>query len=257
MRYIKKKKEPKSLTAKRNTEGACYDGPQLDWQEQLLDEQGYLCAYCMGRISLKLNKKFEPSIGIEHYLSEELCRQRGLDSELRWENMLGVCNGASGSSRSKFHCDKTNGTKKGKAYGNIELNILNPLDITKSEKLITYDLFGQILPNTKNDDLQQKIAEDLNCILNLNDEKLRQFRIDAMDLAKKILKEKYPTGNWTPKQIEKEIKEWKSKSKMLVKEIDGDSSKKAVIRRGGEYRAYCQAAIWFLEYLKSKPIHKS
>ena len=124
-----------------------------------------------------------------------------------------------------------------------------------SEKLITYDLYGQILPNTQSEDLQQKIAEDLNYILNLNDEKLRKFRLDAIDLAKKTLKEKYPIGNWTPKQIEKEIKEWKSKSKEIISKRDG--SKDLILKRGGEYRAYCQAAIWFLEFLKSKPVRKS
>ena len=235
MKYIKKRREPISLTAKRNTEGASYDSPQPDWQKQLLAEQGYLCAYCMGRISLKLNEKCEPSIGIEHYLSEQLCRERGLDSELRWKNMLGVCNGVSGS---KSHCDKTNGTKKGKIYGNIELNILNPLNFTKSEELITYDLFGQILPNTQNEDLQQKITEDLNYILNLNDEKLRQFRLDAMDLAKENLERNNPTGTWTVKEIEKEIEIWNN-------------------QKDGKYKPFCQAAIWYLEWLKAKPVHKS
>ncbi|BBC24252.1 hypothetical protein [Pseudanabaena sp. ABRG5-3] len=234
MKYIKKKKEPKSLTDKRNTEGSIYECAQLDWQKQLLNEQGYLCAYCMRPISLE-RKNEKPCMEIEHYLSRYLCKQRKLDLGLRWQNMLGVCNGISGS---EFHCDKTKGNK-GKANGKVELNVLNPLNVQTSEEIVTYTPLGQIIPNTHNTALKEKIIEDLNCILNLNNENLRLARKDAMDRAKEFLIKNNPTGTWGVKEIDKEIVNWKSKTK------------------DGRYRAYCQAAIWFLEYLKSKPIHKS
>jgi len=217
MKYIQKGKEPTSLTAKRNTEGAKYECAETTWQQQLLDDQGYLCAYCMGRISLALNEKWEPKIGIEHYLSRKL----NPELELIWKNMLGVCNGTFSSDP---HCDK--------AKGAVALNILNPSILQKSEQLIKYSIFGDILPDTPNQGLEQKIIDDLNSILNLNDEKLRNARKDVIDRAKDILKKKHPTGPWTNKDIDKEISHWQSKTK-----------------RGG-YKVYCQAAIWYLKSLK-------
>ena len=53
MRYIPKKSnnEPDSLRATRLTDGATYDEcNKNDVREALLNEQGYLCAYCMRRI---------------------------------------------------------------------------------------------------------------------------------------------------------------------------------------------------------------
>ncbi len=240
MKYIKKKKEPTSLTMRRNNPDVAIYEAQEDWQKQLLEEQGYLCAYCMRPIGLKKDS-VKLAIQIEHYLSQHLSKSLGLNLDLQWNNMLGVCNGKSGM---KAHCDKSEGKKnaqgifiKGKIKGEVQLNVLNPLKEKNSEKILSYNVYGEIIPNTKNEYLAQKIIEDLDCILNLNDDRLRQARYDAMDLAKKILKEKYPTGNWTSRQIEKEIEDWKT-------------------RKDGKYRPFCQAAIWFLEHLKSKPIHK-
>jgi hypothetical protein len=42
MKHINKKTEPKSLTDKRNTEGAVYECAEASWQDQLLNEQGLL-----------------------------------------------------------------------------------------------------------------------------------------------------------------------------------------------------------------------
>jgi uncharacterized protein (TIGR02646 family) len=238
MKHIKKQPEPQSLTAKRNTEGSIYDGPQKDWQEALLEEQGYICAYCMRRIKLK-RENGKPLIQIEHYRSREKHPELGL----WWANMLGVCNGNYGIQPHLYHCDKSKGKEneqgifvKGKVIGEVELNVLDPLDIKKSENIVTYSSSGKILPNTQNENLQQSIIEDLDCILNLNDEKLRMQRKQAMDIAKESLEKKYP--NPTLLEIEREIEVWKTK-------------------KDGKYQPFCQAAIWFLEYLKSKPIHKS
>ncbi len=237
MKHIKKGKEPQTLTNKRNTEGAIYECAQKDWQEDLLKEQGHLCAYCMRRISLD-RKNGKPCIEIEHYLSRKLHP----NLSLRWENMLGVCNGDAGT---ETHCDKSKGKRnseglfvKGKANGEVKLNILNPLEINQSEKVIIYSLSGEILANAQDPDLQNKINEDLDIILNLNDEKLKEYRKEAIDLAKKLLIDKYPRGNWTLYQIEKEIEEWKNK-------------------RDGKYRPFCQAAIWFLEWRKARLANKS
>jgi uncharacterized protein (TIGR02646 family) len=238
MKHIKKQQEPQTLTDKRNTNGSIYDGPQKDWQDALLEEQGHICAYCMRRISLD-RKNSKPCIEIEHYLSRKLHPELSL----RWENMIGVCNG---DTVLEGHCDKAKGKKddkgvfvQGKAHGKVKLNIVNPLEINKSEKIITYSLFGEILPNVEDNELQNRIIEDIDCILNLNNEKLREYRAEAIASAKRNLMKKYPTGNWTIKQVDEEIKIWKGKNK------------------DGKYKPFCHAAIWWLEKKRSRLVRKS
>jgi uncharacterized protein (TIGR02646 family) len=238
MKHIKKQKEPQTLTDKRNTDGSIYDSPQKDWQDALLEEQGHICAYCMRRISLD-RKNGKPCIEIEHYRSRKLHPELSL----RWENMIGVCNG---DTVSEGHCDKAKGKNdykgvfvQGKANGKVKLNILNPLEINKSEKIITYSSFGEILPNLEDNESQNRIVEDLDCILNLNNEKLREYRAEAIASATRNLMKKYPTGDWTIKQVDEEIKIWKGKDK------------------DGKYKPFCQAAIWWLEKKRSKLIRKS
>lgn len=52
MRYITKGREPSSLTQYKKQSGAYFDGVNKeDIRQALLEEQGYLCAYCMRRIS--------------------------------------------------------------------------------------------------------------------------------------------------------------------------------------------------------------
>jgi uncharacterized protein (TIGR02646 family) len=97
MKYIKKnlKNEPESLRIYRETtdnpryKGGNFD--QLVLKTALLNEQGFLCAYCMGRISLDLNRFYKPKIEVEHYQAQE----EYADKTLNYQNMLGVCNGLS------------------------------------------------------------------------------------------------------------------------------------------------------------------
>lgn len=57
MIYIQKGKEPASLTAYKKQAHAYYDGCNKDdIRENLLREQGYLCAYCMRRIEKEKNE---------------------------------------------------------------------------------------------------------------------------------------------------------------------------------------------------------
>ena len=60
MRYIRKGDSPESLLRYARNKNAYYDGyrEKDDVREQLLQEQGYLCGYCMRRIhSTKRDKR--------------------------------------------------------------------------------------------------------------------------------------------------------------------------------------------------------
>ena len=232
MKYIKKsKKEPQVLTEAK-AGGGNYDSlRKTTIQEELLEEQGYLCAYCMGRISLELNEHYQPKIGIEHLKSQYLCKEEGTPEDiLNYSNMLGVCNGKSGECLPNkleecLHCDKTVG---GKAEGKVKLRRLNPLD-ESCEKLLKYNFNGTIQSIDENEEVEY----DLNINLNLNNEKLKENRKIAFDKAWEQFKKTYKNKeNWTKKTFQAEINKLQQTDK------------------NHKYTAYCQCLIYLFEKKK-------
>lgn len=220
MKCIKKGKEPLTLKAYRETtENATYKGfvdkGQL-LKETLLSEQGHLCAYCMRRISTKRNAQngYKPRIEVEHFYAQEA----EPTMTLIYDNMLGVCNGNLFDAE---HCDKSK--KK------FLLKKLNPLK-KEIEAIISYDLDG-IVSSLKED---AEIDFDLNILLNLNNQNLKDARKNVINIAKDLMIEKYPIKRWTKALIQKEIDLWEAKDK------------------NGKFRPFCQIAIWFWEQQKKR-----
>ncbi len=232
MKHIIKNNPPESLIEDKKLITAFNDlGQQArkDIQNSLLEEQGYICAYCMQRVSMDWNKDMnKPKIEIEHYLSQELHP----DKALNYENMLGVCNGGiyreteNQKINDKFaHCDKT---KNGKVDGKIVLQILNPLDKNKSGKLISYQNDGKIVSNNQNSD--SDVENDINIVLNLNNRNLCKYRELALDFVYEKFKKKYEDKKqWTKAIFQKEIESLKTKNKE------------------GKYKEYVSFLIWFFE----------
>ena len=87
---IKKGKEPPALIAYRKTQYATYDDMPKPVHDavlrSLMQEQGYLCAYCMRRIP---QKGKTPPATIEHWDPQsKTCIAKALD----YRNMLAVGN---------------------------------------------------------------------------------------------------------------------------------------------------------------------
>lgn len=147
MIYIKKKSEPDSLRVERETPGADFDSlNKKELRKSLLEEQGYLCAYCMKRI-----RKAE-DIKIEHYSA------RNTDNQMDYQNLLAVCTGGQTDNRERvqsdrFTCDSCKGNKK---------LILNPQKKADMET-ITYNMNGLIHSS------DEKFQKEIDEILNLND----------------------------------------------------------------------------------------
>lgn len=164
MIYIQKGNPPKKFQEfKQQNPQAHFDDMPPDikaaLRQSLLEEQGYLCAYCMSKIRDKVK--------IEHY------EPRNPQNELTYSNLLAVCMGNSaGNQREHQHCD----TKK----GNKRLHV-NPQNVDHI-KQISYRSDGTIYAKD-NDDFN----EDLNFTLNLNDEHgyLKANRKRALDVLKK------------------------------------------------------------------------
>ncbi len=233
MKYIQKNvKEPKTLSDYRlTTPYANYKGGNFDAEQlkiSLLEEQGHICAYCMGKISLELNDMHKPKVEVEHLKPREKYPHLSLD----YTNMLAVCNGLSELYPDKIHiqhCDKTKGVA-GKMNGQVELQKLNPLNKSNSEDLLIYDLNGKIKSKTNN----EVVENDLNMVLNLNNDVLIKHRRVILDKVTSDLIQEKPMQQWTQSLFDKHLSLWQNKIK-------------------GKYRQYCMVAIWFLNDLKTKP----
>lgn len=182
MLYIKKGKEPNSLTKYKKEVGAYYDGCNKDdIRVSLLKEQGGICAYCMRRIS-----NHEGKMSIEHYTSQS---ETDESEKLNYKNMLGVCFGGRKKGRRLefLTCDAHR--------GNTPLTV-NPLDNTTID-LIAYKSDGTIYSNDTQIDYDLNITLNLNCDIDF----LRLNRRKALEAVKSKLNKIQKTGDWTEPRL--------------------------------------------------------
>lgn len=186
MLAIDKQAEPPELLEYRLQADAVYNGPEFTAvkdtiRRQLLDEQGHLCAYCMGRIKRETMK-------IEHWLPQTSYPEQ----QLTYTNLLGVCKGNEGQPPKDQHCD----TRKGK-----KLIHYNPADTrSRIEDQIHYLGNGSIRGT------DTTLDTDLNETLNLNFVRLRKNRQSVIDAVRQVLAHK--PGTRTEAQIEKHLSRW-------------------------------------------------
>jgi uncharacterized protein (TIGR02646 family) len=164
MLYIRKNMPPKKLTRRINEikssqewkeikDGdtknirAVFDQlPKEEIRQSLLEEQHYLCAYCMRKI-----KNNGQTTTIEHLHS----LSKNKEEALEYKNMLGVCDGGrnwKGNGKRILCCDACKADED-------ELSI-SPLNKQQMDILI-YDKSGFIKTRSKNEALEKDINETL------------------------------------------------------------------------------------------------
>lgn len=182
---IRKRQEPKSWSEYRlSTPGANFDAaPKADLRKALLEEQGYICCYCMGRIE-------ESSTRIEHRRP----REKYINEQFDYRNLMAACLGGEGFESIRHHCDKRK--------HNHEIS-LDPTDSTKDiERKLRYrEASGEI------DSDDPDVRHDLTEILGLNLEHLKLARREILDGFKKGFERKHK-GDWSAGIIERELKKW-------------------------------------------------
>lgn len=180
MLFIRKAVPPARFVKYIQRSNAYFDGMNLETKaalrNALLEEQGYLCAYCMAKLSSD-----GTGVKIEHY------RARNKDNELDYNNLLAVCKGNEGYPYVHQTCD----TRK----GNEELHI-NPQKQADIAQLVYTN--GGLIKSVA--DVFQR---DLDVILNLNDdmgrlvENRRKVLVDFKKYVSKRLQGKMATyGFW-------------------------------------------------------------
>lgn len=196
MVHIVKKKEPPSLLIeKRNglsDYGDLSGATKKAIQISLLEEQGYLCAYCMKRISLK-------HMQIEHYIPQHPTnRQYTPALSIDYHNMLAVCTGNKGSARGfdQLTCDQHRGNRP---------LAVNPLDMISIEK-IKYKSDGTIYSDDTNVELDLNETLNLNCSTAL----LKQNRKAALDEVKRYLYRNFPKHKAPKHQLEHLLERFQS-----------------------------------------------
>ncbi len=224
MKNITKGHEPNSLTEYRNSLKGDYLGDTVfdDYPDKstlkkcLLEEQGYICCYCMQRID-------ENNMKIEHWRAQSKYQKLKFD----YKNLLAACKGNEGSPPEEQHCDTRKGyyEEKQKARG-IKYDItINPVD-KNCEQHINYYSNGKI----NFDNLEPAIRKDLEEVINLNHETLvRNRKQTYKGVIEGITRRKGKQVTWQDSFIKKKIQEHESKNKE------------------GKYIEYCQIVVYLLK----------
>ena len=144
---------------------------KAELRESLLNEQGWLCAYCSQKISHISKTK------IEHHCEQSICNgDNGTkDRRLDYTNMLAVCLGQSGIHEK--HCDTSKSTFNSSNGLPIDINPLQAPHIAG----ISYSSTGLI--NSSNPVHDKEIKE----ILKLNSQRLKDLRAQKFLLIMKLL----------------------------------------------------------------------
>lgn len=191
MKWIEKnlKNEPRSLRLHRQKSASFYANykEKDDLRLVLLEEQGYLCCYCMSRIQAPTQDKMK----IEHFHSQYAFSELQLD----FRNLLASCKGNENSDLKEFHCDKS---KKEKLIS------LNPTN----ESMMRQIKFGRGGQITVLNELWQKEIDE---ILNLNVETLRIQRQSVYKGVTRFLQKEFGGANPTKAVLNKKIKSWAEK----------------------------------------------
>ncbi|WP_027001405.1 retron system putative HNH endonuclease [Hugenholtzia roseola] len=193
---IKKGHTPAPLLALQNVEGASYDdlrGSDKDEvKSALLENQGYICAYCMKPIN-------ENTMGIEHFKSQSTDPHLDLD----FNNMLAVCRDQN------EHCDvyrsrqlDADGKQKNFVY------LPNPKSLEFARLKFNYARASFEITCSNDDNVTQELekSENLpprNGLLNLNCKTLTDLRRSAWSAVQRRLERRSPARLWreTPAAI--------------------------------------------------------
>ena len=209
MFYIIKGKEPSSLTQYKKTKGAYFDGfsKKDDIRRALLEEQGYLCAYCMRRIDST------DETTIEHYYPQSKIND---SYGLEYKHMLGVCKINRECSYKNQTCDAHR--------NNVSLKI-NPWSY-ESISTISYNQMTGEIYSTDSD-----INNDLDVTLNLNcaESRLPLNRKAALDSMKAYIFKHYKNGTWSDGVLTKIKEQYLGRDKF------------------GMYKPYIGILLWYID----------
>lgn len=192
MKKITKGKEPSSLISYRSSipvgdmeKSNIYDDYKENGilRKQLLEEQGFVCCYCLSRISVRNSK-------IEHFKAQSIYRSK----QIEYSNLFVACKGGEGTKEQ--HCDTA---KANKELHHIELYL-------EIEKSIKYTKHGNVSSLTSTIDAISDLTTEINDTLNLNARVLIKNRKQTYEDFKNSMR-----GKWSKSNLEKAITYYRQK----------------------------------------------
>ena len=237
MKLIEKQQEPNYLRKHRlkeyrvdggikirtNYESFCKEiglgdiQPPSGFRKLLLIEQGYLCAYCMRRIPHKhIEKESEhDDMKIEHRVAQTDSESISKKLDITYNNMFACCMGGKGKKKEFETCDTR------KKDGKITINPTDKSHINT----IKYGFDGTITSTNTT------FEKDIDEILNLNENNLKQRREAIYKSVKKRTEESFKT-----------LMDRKAKNEYLNKEIE-----LWLKPTNQKYKEYCMVAVVYLQ----------
>lgn len=131
-------------------------------KEQLIEEQGCICCYCMKRIS-------KNNAHIEHFKPKDTFKEE----DLLYENLLASCNGEGEIIEQDEHC----GHRKGNWYREDMISPINP----EIERMFKYSLNGHI--NGRSNRSTANIAQEMIENFGLDTYHLVRSRREAIEYS--------------------------------------------------------------------------
>ena len=198
MIQIKKNPEPRKWLEYRSTPGVDYQSiPEL--VDSLLEEQGYICAYCMRRIPskdrlYKRDGKTFVHTNEDHRIEHMLSRENHDDKKLDYSNMVICCPGHIGN---EDHCDRLKDNKD-ISFSPLDANFIATL---------SYKMDGAIVSSNESYD------KEINEVLNLNTPILKENRKNIWEAVKKELIVQKGEKSWNKAILSKYIKKYSSKTR--------------------------------------------
>jgi uncharacterized protein (TIGR02646 family) len=185
MIQINKGSEPVKWTEKKSTPNFTQYESITELREALLEEQGYICAYCMRRIPAK-DVNVDATSKIEH-IKSQVDRP---DLQLNYANMAICC---PGNLNDEAHCDKLKGSRS------VSFN----LQTATLQQSITYaSLDGSISSSN------HIWNNEMNEILNLNHGLLKANRKEALSGIIDYLN----AAGWTTQAINAKLNLWRQRN---------------------------------------------
>lgn len=168
-------------------------------RDALLQEQGYLCAYCMAEIKNDGN-----TTTIEHFLPLSMYKSRALD----YSNYMAVCNGGrkavSGNGRKKVQCCDAS-----------KSNTITELTPHKKEMVdrLYYDNHGRIRTKHESEEIKNRIQKEIDNVFVLNGKLIDGKHYDTSTGIVKKRKDRYIN-------MEMMLNSEKSSKTLTVEKID-------------------------------------
>ncbi|NDV66616.1 hypothetical protein [Bacteroides sp. 224] len=183
MKKINKGTEPKAWKQFRETPGVTEYVANDALRESLLEEQGYICAYCMRRIPVR-DKISNETSRIDHLK----CRDNYPDLQLDYNNMVICCPGCINGDD---HCDKLKGNKE-ITFSPFEIHLENSISYSTKD--------GHI----KSSNVQWN--KELEEVLNLNNHMLKLNRRQAIEGLRSVLEK----SKWSKSVLQMQLQKWES-----------------------------------------------